>query len=529
MAKPSPKKPIAKKNEKSFEETLWDAANKLRGSVESSEYKHIVLSLIFLKFISDTFEKQHQKLIDAGLEKHVDMVAAYTKDNVFYLPKESRWSFIQQNAKQEDIALKIDTALSTIEKTNKALQGALPDNYFSRLGLDVSKLSALIDVINNIDTLANPHEDVVGRVYEYFLSNFAIAEGKGKGEFYTPKSIVNLIAELIEPYKGKIYDPCCGSGGMFVQSMKFIENHKGNKKDVSVYGQEYTGATYKLAKMNLAIRGISANLGSAAKDTFANDQHETLKADFIMANPPFNQKDWRDSNELVDDHRWDGYEIPQTGNANYAWILHMVSKLSENGVAGFILSNGALSGDGTEKVIRQKLIENSLVEAIIILPRNMFYTTDISVTLWILNKNKKAHTVPHEDVIRNYRDRESEVLFMDLRQRGEPFEKKFIQFSEQDIKEFTNTLHTWQQEGAEEKYKDIAEFCYSATKEEIASKDYSLVPSKYIEFTNRDENIDFEEKMNDLQEQFSQLLIQEEKSKNELLNVFKELGYEIKL
>lgn len=279
-------KKATKKKEKSFEESLWDSANKLRGSVESSEYKHIVLSLIFLKFISDTFEQHRKKLIDKGQDKYVDLVQAYTKENVFYLPEESRWIYIQKNAKQEDIALKIDTALSTIEKTNKALQGALPDNYFSRLGLDVSKLSALIDVINNIDTLANPHIDVVGRVYEYFLAKFAIAEGKGKGEFYTPKSIVNLIAELIEPYKGKIYDPCCGSGGMFVQSMKFIENHKGNKKDVSVYGQEYTGATYKLAKMNLAIRGISANLGAAAKDTFANDQHETLKADFIMATPP---------------------------------------------------------------------------------------------------------------------------------------------------------------------------------------------------------------------------------------------------
>ncbi len=523
------KKPATKKKEKSFEETLWDAANKLRGSVESSEYKHIVLSLIFLKFISDTFEKRKQDLIDAGQEKYVGLVQAYTKENVFYLPEESRWSFVQQNAKQEDIALKIDTALSTIEKTNKALQGALPDNYFSRLGLDVSKLSALIDVINNIDTLANPHEDVVGRVYEYFLSKFAIAEGKGKGEFYTPKSIVNLIAELIEPYKGKIYDPCCGSGGMFVQSMKFIENHKGNKKDISVYGQEYTGATYKLAKMNLAIRGISANLGAAAKDTFANDQHETLKADFIMANPPFNQKDWRASDELVDDHRWDGYETPPTSNANYGWILHMVSKLSENGVAGFILSNGALSGDGTEKAIRKKLIENNLVEAIILLPRNMFYTTDISVTLWILNKNKKAHIVPHEDVTRNYRDREEKVLFMDLRQRGEPFEKKFVQFSEQDIQDFADTLHTWQQVEAEDKYKNIAEYCYSASKEEIAAKNYSLVPSKYIEFTNRDENIDFDQKMNGLKEEFSDLLAQEEKSKKELLNVFKELGYEIKL
>ncbi|CAM3760773.1 Type I restriction enzyme EcoKI M protein [Vibrio aerogenes CECT 7868] len=523
------KKPSINKKEKSFEETLWDAANKLRGSVESSEYKHIVLSLIFLKFISDTFEKHRQKLIDDGYEARIDMVPAYTKDNVFYLPEESRWSFVQQNAKQEDIALKIDTALSTIEKTNKALQGALPDNYFSRLGLDVSKLSALIDVINNIDTLANPHEDVVGRVYEYFLSKFAIAEGKGKGEFYTPKSIVNLIAELIEPYKGKIYDPCCGSGGMFVQSMKFIENHKGNKKDVSVYGQEYTGATYKLAKMNLAIRGISANLGAAAKDTFANDQHETLKADFIMANPPFNQKDWRASDELVDDYRWDGYETPQTGNANYGWILHMVSKLSENGVAGFILANGALSGDGTEKAIRQKLVENGLVEAIIILPMKMFYTTDISVTLWVINKNKKERTVPHEDLIRHYRNREDKVLFMDLRKHGEPFEKKYVQFSPEKISEIAETLHTWQEVRAETEYKDIAEYCYSATKEEIAAKDYSLVPSKYIEFKNHDEDVDFDQKMSQMRDDFTTLLKQEEKSKSELLSVFEELGYEITL
>jgi type I restriction enzyme M protein len=522
-------KKAASKKEKAFEEILWDAANKLRGSVESSEYKHIVLSLIFLKFISDTFEQQREKLIDDGLEKHIDMVPAYTKDNVFYLPENSRWSFVQQNAKQEDIALKIDTALSTIEKTNKALQGALPDNYFSRLGLDVSKLSALIDVINNIDTLANPHEDVVGRVYEYFLSKFAIAEGKGKGEFYTPKSIVNLLAELIEPYKGKIYDPCCGSGGMFVQSMKFIENHKGNTKDISVYGQEYTGATYKLAKMNLAIRGISANLGAAAKDTFANDQHETLKADFIMANPPFNQKDWRASDELTDDHRWDGYETPQTGNANYAWILHMVSKLSENGVAGFILANGAISGDGTEKAIRRKLIENNLVEAIIILPRNMFYTTDISVTLWILNKNKKAHTVPHEDVTRYYRNREEEVLFMDLRDQGVPFEKKYIQIKPEKSQEIANAFHNWQQIEGDEPYIDIAEYCYSAKKSEIIGNDYSLVPSKYIEFINRDENIDFDEKMNSLNADFTQLLKKEEQSKKDLLKVFKELGYEITL
>ena len=521
-------KKATNKKQKSFEETLWDSANKLRGSVESSEYKHIVLSLIFLKFISDTFEQHKQQLIDNGQEKYVDLVQAYTKENVFYLPKESRWSFVQQNAKQEDIALKIDTALSTIEKTNKALQGALPDNYFSRLGLDVSKLSALIDVINNIDTLANPHEDVVGRVYEYFLSKFAIAEGKGKGEFYTPKSIVNLIAELIEPYKGKIYDPCCGSGGMFVQSMKFIENHKGNKKDISVYGQEYTGATYKLAKMNLAIRGISANLGAAAKDTFANDQHETLKADFIMANPPFNQKDWRASDELVDDHRWDGYETPPSSNANYGWILHMVSKLSEdNGVAGFVLANGALSGDGTEKEIRKKLVENGLVEAILILPQNMFYTTNISVTLWIINKNKNKRVVEQADHTRSYRERKDEVLFMDLRVIGVPFEKKFIQFSQENIQHIASTFHSWQCEDSG--YENVAEYCYSASKDEIKARDYSLVPSKYIEFVNKDEQVDFEQKMTSIQTDMRDLLKAEQKSKVELLSVFKELGYDIEL
>lgn len=515
------KKPAEKKNEKSFEETLWDAANKLRGSVESSEYKHIVLSLIFLKFISDTFEKQRQKLIDAGLEKHIDMVPAYTKDNVFYLPEESRWSFIQKNAKQEDIALKIDTALSTIEKTNKALQGALPDNYFSRLGLDVSKLAALIDVINNIDTLANPHEDVVGRVYEYFLSKFAIAEGKGKGEFYTPKSIVNLIAELIEPYKGKIYDPCCGSGGMFVQSLSFIESHKGNKKDVSVYGQEYTGTTYKLAKMNLAIRGISANLGSKDKNTFTDDQHPTLKADFIMANPPYNQKNWRENDELVDDARWDGYETPPTSNANYAWILHMVSKLSEGGVAGFILSNGVLSSGGTEQKIREKLIRNKLVEAIIVLPMNMFYTTDTSVSLWIINKNKKKQVIEHtvgETVM--LRDRENEILFIDGRNFGSVYDKKFIEFSyERDIQKIVSIFRNWRSVGFEGNYQNIDELCYSASISEIESKGFSLVPSSYIKFKDDEKFSHLDDSLDEVKDKVVGKILSDMKVNESLLSI----------
>lgn len=520
-------KQVKAKKEKSIEETLWDSANKLRGTVESSEYKHVVLGLIFLKFAGDKFDERRRELLADGKEKFLEMKEFYNMQNIFYLPVEARWSTIMENSKQADIALKIDTALHTIEKNNPSLKGALPDNYFSRLNMDVSKLAALLDTINNIDTLRDKQQDIVGRVYEYFLSKFALAEGKGKGEFYTPKSIVNLIAEMIEPYKGIIYDPACGSGGMFVQSIKFIESHHGNKKEVSIYGQEYTATTYKLAKMNLAIRGIAANLGDVPADTFGKDQHPDLKADFIMANPPFNQKDWRAADELTDDPRWRGYDVPPTSNANYGWILNMVSKLSENGVAGFILANGALSGGGTEYEIRKKLIENDLVEAIVILPQDMFYTTNISVTLWILNKNKKERTVNLPEEVRKYRNREQEILFMDLRQRGIPFEKKYIQFSEEETTTIAKTYHTWQTDKTA--YQNQDEFCYSANKSEVVAKDYSLVPSKYIAFVNRDEQIDYDVKMKSLQQEITTLLQKEAQSKQELLNVFKELGYDIKL
>ena len=518
-------KPI---KEITMEEALWKSADKLRGSVEPAEYKHVVLSLFFLKFASDKFEKQRKIIAEKFGEKFIDNIAFYTKDNVFFLPEESRWSYIIEHAKQDDIALKIDTALYTIEKTNPALKGALPDNYYSRLHIDTAKLASLLDEINRINT-EDEENDIIGRVYEYFLSKFALAEGKGKGEFYTPKCIVNLIAEMLEPYDGTLYDPCCGSGGMFVQSMKFVEAHSGNKKKVSIYGQEYTNTTFKLAKMNLAIRGIAANLGEMAANTFSNDQHKDLKADFIMANPPFNQKEWRADNELVDDPRWNGYEVPPTSNANYGWILNIVSKLSQNGVAGFLLANGALSDDGTELKIRKQLIENNLVEAIIILPRNLFYTTDISVTLWILNKNKKARVVEQNGELKHYRNREKEILFMDLRQMGSPYEKKYVELTEEDRAKVTSVYHAWQLEGYEETYEDVPEFCYSASFDEVEEKGFTLVPSRYIEFINRDENIDFDTKMKTLQSELKELLVAEEKSKADLLAVFKELGYEITL
>jgi len=513
--------------EKPIEVTLWEAANKLRGSVEPAEYKHVVLGLIFLKFASDKFEEHRAKLIAEGKEKYIEMAEFYNMNNVFFLEETSRWSYLIKRAKQNDIALLIDTALHTIEKNNKALKGALPDNYFSRLGLDVTKLASLLDTINDIDTTKDPKHDVVGKVYEYFLSKFALAEGKGKGEFYTPKSIVNLIAEMIEPYKGIIYDPACGSGGMFVQSIKFIEAHHGNKKEVSIYGQEYTNTTYKLAKMNLAIRGISGNLGEKAADTFADDQHKDLKADYIMANPPFNQKDWRAENELIDDPRWRGYDVPPKSNANYGWILNMVSKLSENGIAGFILANGALSGGGEEYKIRRKLIENKLVEAIVIIPRDTFYTTDISVTLWILNKNKKARTVEINGKQKNYRDRSTEILFVDLRRWGQEFEKQFIELTEEDIGKVAENYHNWQQADYKKTYKNVPEYCYSASFEQLQANDFSLVPSKYIEFIDRDSEIDFDTEMKRIQKDFKTLLQEEKKSQEQLINAFKTLGYEL--
>ena len=437
--KPTKKKAAKKKPAptKSFEQTLWDTADKLRGTVESSEYKHVVLSLIFLKFVSDRFEARRQEIIDEGHDDHVDMVEFYTMKNVFYLPEKSRWSTIVKQAKQDDIAVRIDSALHAVEKNNPSLKGALPDNYFSRMGIDVAKLAALIDSINNINTIEDSEEDaqedIVGRVYEYFLGKFAATEGKGGGEFYTPKCVVNLIAEMIEPYSGKIYDPCCGSGGMFVQSVKFITSHSGNQKDISIYGQEQTSTTYKLAKMNLAIRGISGNLGEVPADTFFKDQHPDLKADYIMANPPFNLKAWRGTDELTDDARWSGYEVPPTGNANYGWILHMISKLSENGIAGFVLANGSMStstkGEGD---IRQKIIENDLVDCMIALPGQLFYTTPIPVCLWFLTKSKKARKVKGRSES-NQRARTGETLFIDARNHGSMIDRTHKELTKADI------------------------------------------------------------------------------------------------
>ncbi|MGL5038143.1 MAG: N-6 DNA methylase [Aeromonas sp.] len=506
----APKKAPAKKASKGFEETLWDTANQLRGSVESSEYKHVVLSLVFLKFISDKFEAKREQLIASGQEAFIDMDVFYQQDNVFFLPEAARWSYISARAKQDDIAVIIDTALSTIEKCNASLSGALPDNYFSRLGLDATKLASLIDSIENIDTLAREsdltEEDLVGRVYEYFLGRFAATEGKGGGEFYTPKAVVTLLAEMLEPYQGKIYDPCCGSGGMFVQSLKFVESHQGKSKDIAIYGQELTATTYKLAKMNLAVRGLSGNLGERPADTFFADQHPDLKADFIMANPPFNLKDWRGEAELTNDPRFAGFRTPPTGNANYGWILHMFSKLSEDGIAGFVLANGSMSSNSSgEGEIRQKLIEDDRIECMIALPGQLFYTTQIPVCLWFISKSKQA-SLKH-----GYRDRRGETLFIDARNMGSMISRTQKELTTSDITTISDTYHAWRSSEDElarrvstheisvSQYQDQAGFCKVARLDEMKANDYVLTPGRYVGAAEvADDGIAFETKMQEL-------------------------------
>jgi type I restriction enzyme M protein len=519
MAKPNSKK------QKSLEETLYnDIAKTLRGTVEAAEYKHVTLPLLFLKFISDKFEMQREKLEADGKSKFLEMKEFYQKDNVFYLTEDTRWSYLVKNAKASDIALKLDTALNTIEKTNPSLKGALPDNYYSRVNLSSSKIAKLIDDINNNIHYEDESFDLMGRIYEYFLQKFAVAEGKSKGEFYTPKATVNLITEMIEPYSGKIYDPCCGSGGMFIQSLKFIEAHKGDTKNVAIYGQENIDTTYRLAKMNLALRGISGNLGATNADTFANDQHKDLKADFIIANPPFNLKDWRAETELVGDPRWAGYDVPPVSNANYAWILNIVSKLSANGTAGFLLANGALS-DSDTKNIRRRMIENNLVEAIVVLPRETFYSTDISVTLWILSKNKQARDINIGNEVRHLRNREREILFMDLRTWGSEFDKKYTELTTDDTAKASGIFHAWQEENGD--YKDVAETCRSVSFDEIKANDFSLFTSRYIEFVDRDSKIDFEKEMMRIASDFKSILVDEKSASADLEEAFKELGYEL--
>jgi type I restriction enzyme M protein len=513
---------LKKEKRTGLEAILWKCANILR-TKEKSDNRKAVLGLVFLKFVGDKFTKRQEeikKLKDYD-EMYLEMSQFYLSQNVFFINPASRWDYIVSKASENNIATIIDQAMKDIEDANPSLKGALDLNFYAPLNLETSKLKSLIDEINKISEVSFNDKDLIGRVYEYFLSIFSIYEGKA-GEYYTPRPIVELLTELIEPCSGRIYDPCCGSGGMFVQSYKFLEAHNTDKANLYVFGQEENSTTYKLAKMNLAIRGIPNDLGNKAISTFTEDLHKDKRMNYIIANPPFNLKEWYSTTGQNCKFSLGGELItPPSSNANYAWILHIINKLDvNNGIAAFLLANGALSA---EQEIRQKLVDEDKLESIIILPREMFYSTDISVTLWIVNNNKKAKVFNG----RNLRDRSGEILFIDLRTWNQnKFEKKFVTFNEEQILSVKKIYNSWQ-DSDRSKYKDVPELCKSVKKAELAAKDYSLVPSKYIEFIDKDLGINYEEEMKRIQKDIKELIEEEKKTQEMLIEAFKGIGYDI--
>jgi type I restriction enzyme M protein len=494
-----------------FEEKLWAMADKLRGNIEPTQYKHVILGLVFLKYLSDAFEERYKQLVEEteGYEEERD---AYLEVNVFYVPTKARWEFIKNSAKQPTIGQIIDDAMLAIERENSSLKGVLAKN-FARPELDKTKLGELVDMLSfKIGDKESRAKDILGRVYEYFLGKF----GKIEGTFYTPPSIVKILVEMLEPYKGRVYDPCCGSGGMFVLSQKFVEEHQGKRDDIHIYGQEYTAATWRLSKMNLAIRGIDGDLGKRDADTFTNDLHKRLRADYILANPPFNMKDWG-ANRLQDDVRWK-YGIPPANNANYAWMQHMISKLAPNGIAGFVLANGSMSTNtSNEGEIRKNIIEDDLVDCIITLPGQLFYTTQIPVCLWFLVKNKQD---------RRYRERTGEILFIDARKMGYMEDRTHKVLSDDDIKKISDTYHAWR--GEEGEYKDIKGFVKSVTLDEVREHEYILTPGRYvgIEELEDEDNEPFDEKMNRLTEELAELFAKSRHLEDEIRENLGGIGYE---
>lgn len=498
-----------------FEETLWKSADKLRGSMDSAEYKYVVLGLIFMKYISDKFETKYEELVEEGdgFEEDRD---EYEAENIFWVPKEARWGYLKDNAKDPKIGQIIDDAMILIEKENPTLKGVL-DKRYARPELDKRRLGELIDLISTIRLHKNGEKDLLGRVYEYFLGQFASSEGKGGGEFYTPTSVVKTLVEMIEPYKGRIYDPACGSGGMFIQSEKFIEEHAGRIGDLSIYGQELNATTWKLCKMNLAIRGLDGNIGPNQADTFHDDLHKTLKADYVLANPPFNISDWG-GNKLTEDVRWK-YGVPPEGNANYAWLEHIVYHLAPNGVAGVVLANGALSSNtSNEGVIRKNLVDAKLVDAIVALPEKLFYSTPIAVSLWILNRNKKDNP--------KFREREDEILFIDARNLGTMVDRRHRELSEEDIKKITDTYHKYRNLNGQ--YEDIQGFCKVAKLDEVREHEYVLTPGRYVGIEEQeDDGIPFEEKMAALTSELGELFAKSRSLEEEIRKNLGGIGYEL--
>ena len=497
-----------------FEKQIWDAACVLRGNLDAAEYKSVVLGLIFLKYISDRFDEKYQQLLDEGdgFEEDID---EYISEGIFFVPENARWSVIAKNAHTAEIGSIIDDAMRAIEKENKRLKDILPKN-FARPELDKRRLGDVVDLFTNIKMVdTGSSRDILGRTYEYCLSKFAEQEGKLAGEFYTPSCVVRTLVEVLQPYNGRVYDPCCGSGGMFVQSAKFIENHSGNINNVAVYGQDSNPTTWKLAQMNLAIRGIEANLGSYNADTFFNDCHPTLRADFIMANPPFNLSGWG-ADKLRDDVRWQ-YGMPPANNANFAWLQHMIYHLAPNGKIGMVLANGALSSQsGGEGEIRQNIVNADLVECIVAMPTQLFYTTQIPVSLWFLSKNKKQ---------------KGKTLFIDARKLGTMVTRKLRELTDgsenpedNDIAKIADAYKAY----CDGTLEDQKGFCAVVDTEEIAKQDYILTPGRYVGIEEQeDDGEPFEEKMARLTGELSELFAQSHTLEDEIRQKLEAIGYGI--
>jgi type I restriction enzyme M protein len=518
------------KGDLGFEQKLWQAADKLRSNMDAAEYKHVVLGLIFLKYISDAFEEHHKKLeketSDSKSEFYVKEPSAryvvledkdeYSAENIFWVPKEARWEFLRDNAKSPEIGKLIDEAMDAIERDNPSLKGVLPKNY-ARPSLNKQRLGELIDLIGTIGLgdKENRSKDVLGRIYEYFLGQFASAEGKKGGQFYTPRCIVKLLVGMLEPYKGRIFDPCCGSGGMFVQSEKFIEAHGGKIKDISVYGQESNQTTWKLCKMNMAIRGIDVNIKWG--DSFHDNQFKDLKADFILANPPFNDSDW--GGELLqDDVRWK-FGVPPKGNANFAWVQHFIHHLSPTGSAGFVLANGSMSSNtSNEGEIRKNIIENDLVDCMIALPSQLFYNTMIPACLWFVSRDKKDN---------KFRNRKGEILFIDARNMGEMIDRRHRELTDEEIKKIADTYHSWRGEN-KKKYEDVLGFCKSAKLQEVEKNSFILTPGRYVGIKEEEEDKEkFEEKMKRLTSELARQFEESKKLEVEIKENLKRIGFGI--
>jgi len=503
-----------KNNDSELEKKLWKAADKLRSNMDAAEYKHVVLGLIFLKYISDSFKEKHEELQYEEYAVAEDR-DEYLRYNIFWVPENARWNFLQKYAKQPDIGKLVDNAMEFIEKDNPSLKRILPKNY-ARPELDKRVLGELIDLIGTIGLgdSENKEKDILGKVYEYFLGQFADAEGKKGGEFYTPRCIVKLLVEMIEPFNGRVYDPCCGSSGMFVQSEEFIRSHGGKLSTISIYGQESNPTTWKLSNMNLAIRSIEGNIQLG--DSFLDDKHKDLKADFILANPPFNVSDWH-GELLREDVRW-RFGVPPVGNANFAWIQHMIHHLAPHGIAGFVLANGSLSSNtSNEGEIRKNIIEADLVDCIVALPSQLFFNTMISACLWFVSRDRENH---------KFRNRQGEILFIDARKMGIMKDRRHRELTEEDIKKISGTYHAWRGEDGE--YKDMPGFCKSATLEEIRKQGYILTPGRYVGILEeKDDGIPFEEKMEKLTHELAREMEEVKRLDEEIKKNLEKIGFKI--